>query len=356
MIKDDYKLFTIGPTQMYESTLAVRSRVVPYFRTSEFSEMMFDNERLIKKFQFANDSSKVVFLTASGSGAMEATVINCFNRNDKLLIISGGTFGERFEKICEIHHLNYETIKLKPDEELKEKHFQKYDGKGFNGLLVNIDETSTGQLYNINIIREFCDRNNIILVVDAISSFLADPYYMEKNHIDVTIISSQKGLCLAPGLSIITFSQRSIDKIINNEVESLYFNFKDYFINMERGQTPFTPAVGVCFELNDMLHKIDVLGVEERIQEVKRRCNYFREEIRRLPVSIPKFPLSNAVTPVKFEKDIAIDFFDYMKNEKHILVNPSGGIFKINWIRVSHVGDLSLDDYNELIGEIEKFM
>ena len=89
---DDYKLFTIGPTQMYRHTLDVRSKVVPYFRTPEFSELMLDNERLIKKLQFASEDSKAVFLTASGSGAMEATVINCFDQHDKLLIICGGTF------------------------------------------------------------------------------------------------------------------------------------------------------------------------------------------------------------------------------------------------------------------------
>ena len=73
---EDYKLFTVGPTQMYKSTLDVRSKVVPYFRTPEFSELMLDNEALVKKLQFASEDSKVVFLTCSGSGAMEATVIN----------------------------------------------------------------------------------------------------------------------------------------------------------------------------------------------------------------------------------------------------------------------------------------
>ena len=99
MKMEDYKLFTIGPTQMYQSTVDVRSNVVPYFRTPEFSELMLDNKRLLKKIQFASDDSEVVFLTCSGSGAMEATVINCFDTNDKLLVISGGTFGQRFENI-----------------------------------------------------------------------------------------------------------------------------------------------------------------------------------------------------------------------------------------------------------------
>ena len=352
---EDYKLFTIGPTQMYQSTLDIRSKVVPYFRTSEFSDLMLDNEKLIKKLQFASEDSKVVFLTASGSGAMEATVINCFNENDKLLVISGGTFGERFEKICKIHHIPYVPLKLSEGEELTSSHFDSFDNQGFTGLLVNIDETYTGQLYDINIIRDFCDKNDLFLVVDAISSFLADPYYMEENNIDATIVSSQKGLCLAPGLSIITFSPRMVDMINNNNVESLYFDFSDYFINMERGQTPFTPAVGVCFELNDMLHKIDQEGIENRIKQVEERCNYFRNKIIGLPIYLPSFPLSNAISPIRFEKDIAMDFFVYLKDERHIMVNPVGGELGKRSIRVSHVGDLSFEDYDCLIEEIKRY-
>lgn len=355
MKMEDYKLFTIGPTQMYQSTVDVRSNVVPYFRTPEFSELMLDNKRLLKKIQFASDDSEVVFLTCSGSGAMEATVMNCFDSNDKLLVISGGTFGQRFEKICEIHNIPFEALKLGEDETLVASHFDKFEDKGFTGLLVNIDETYTGQLYDINIIRDFCDRNNLYLVVDAISSFLADPYYMEKNHIDATIISSQKGLCLAPGLSLVTLNPRMIEKVERNNVQSLYFDFKDYFINMKRGQTPFTPAVGVCFELNDMLHKIDEQGIENRIKEVEDRCFYFRNKIKDLPIYLPSYPLSNAISPIRFEKDIAMDFFAYLKDEKHIMVNPVGGELGKRSIRVAHVGDLKFEDYDNLIEEIKVF-
>lgn len=355
MKHENYTLFTIGPTQMYQSTLEVRAKIIPYFRTPEFSEIMLENEQLIKKLQFADQDSKVVFLAASGSGAMEATVINCFDATDKLLVISGGTFGERFEQICRIHHIPYEPLKLAEDEELQAFHFEPFEKQGFTGLLVNIDETYTGQLYDIKIIKQFCNRNNLFLVVDAISSFLADPYYMKKNNIDATIVSSQKGLCLAPGLSIITISPRMAERVAKNTVESLYFDFKDYFLNMERGQTPFTPAVGICFELNDMLHIIDNQGVENRVKEVADRCDYFRNSIKGLPLHLPPYPLSNAITPVRFEKDIAMEFFTYLKNERHIMVNPVGGKLGSKSIRVAHVGDLGFSDYDNLIKEIKQY-
>lgn len=351
----EYKLFTVGPAQMYKNTLDVRAHSVPYFRTSEFSEIMLDSCSLLKKFENAENEAEVIVLTASGSGAMEAVVMNCFDKRDKLLIICGGTFGERFVKICEIHDIPHEVIYLGEDEILSEKHFQVFSGQDFSGLLVNINETYTGQLYNIEIIHKFCSENNLYLVVDAISSFLCDPYNAKKYSVDATIISSQKGLCLAPGLSMVTLSSRMIEKIQTVQPKSLYFDFKDYIANIKRGQTPFTPAVGVCFELNDMLHLIDKQGVENRIAEVKRRSDYFRQKIKNLPVKIPTFPLSNAITPVRFEKDIAKEFFEYLKNNKGMIVNPVGGELGKRSIRVAHIGDLSLSDYDILLEEIKEF-
>ena len=287
---------------------------------------------------------------------MESTVINFFDKNDKFLVISGGTFGERFEQICEIHNIPYEALKLGPDEELTVKHFETYENQGFTGLLVNLHETYTGQLYDIQIIHEFCERNNLYLIVDAISTFLCDEYHMQKYGIDATIISSQKGLCLAPGLSLVVLSKRMIDeKVMTNQVQSLYFDFKDYCANIKRGQTPFTPCVGVLFELNDMLRYIDNQGIENRVKEVRDRAEYFRNRIAELPIHLPKFPLSNAISPIRFEKDIAMEFFTYLKDEKKIMVNPVGGELGKRSIRVAHIGDLGFEDYDMLLDEIKKF-
>lgn len=324
-IDQEMKLFTVGPAQMYPHTVAVRNQVVPYFRTPEFSEMMLENEKFIKKFADAKEDAKVIFLTSSGSGAMEATVMNCFDKRDRVLVISGGTFGERFEQICAIHGIPYEGLKLKPDEKLTGAHFQKYENRDFTALLVNLHETYTGQLYDIELIRDFCERNHLYLIVDAISTFLCDEYHMEKYHIDATIISSQKGLCLAPGLSVVILSDKIVrQKVLEHSVQSLYFNFKEYLLNMKRGQTPFTPAVGICFELYDMLRHIEIQGIERRLEEVKTRCNYFRGKIGNLPIHLPSYPLSNAISPIRFEKDIAVDMFRYLKDKKKMMVNPVG--------------------------------
>lgn len=356
-MKQDVKLFTVGPAQMYPHTLDVRNHVVPYFRTPEFSAMMRENKEMMLELTDADDDSEVVFLTASGSGAMEATVMNCFDEKDRLLVISGGTFGERFERICEIHRIPYDALRLGRDEALTAAHLDAYDAKAYTGLLVNLHETYTGQLYDIEMIHDFCSRNHLYLIVDAISTFLCDEYHMRRYGIDATIISSQKGLCLAPGLSMVVLSGRIVEnKIEGKDTISLYFDFQDYLRNIKRGQTPFTPCVGVLFELHDMLsHIIDSGGADKRVDEVKARCDYFRSKMRELPVHLPAFPLSNAITPIRFGQDIAMDFFTYLKDEKNIMVNPVGGELGKCSIRVAHIGDLRFSDYDLLIEEMRHY-
>ncbi|WP_207736051.1 aminotransferase class V-fold PLP-dependent enzyme [Eubacterium sp. 1001713B170207_170306_E7] len=350
------KLFTIGPTEMYKNTLEVKAQMVPYFRTKEFSDLMLETDSLLKKSVGTTEASKSIYLTASGSGAMEATAMNCFDQNDKLLVISGGTFGERFEDICRIHFFNYEVLKIEFGQTLTQEMLIPFEDKGFTGLLVNLHETSTGQLYDIEMLSEFCQRNQLFLVVDAITVFLCDPYNMDRYHIDATIISSQKGLCLSPGLSMVILSKRMVEKVYQSKVSSLYFDFRDYIKNMERGQTPFTPCVGILYELNDMLKKIDQESIERHLNRVRALCENFRESIKNLPISIPDYPLSNGMTPIIFEKPIAKELFESLKNQYGIYVNPTGGKLKERLVRIAHIGNLTIEDNQMLIEHLKVFL
>ena len=104
--------------------------------------------------------------------------MNCFTDSDKVLVIDGGSFGHRFVELCEIHEIPHKTIKLNHGQKLTKERLYEYDGQAFTGLLVNIDETSTGVLYDSEMIGEFCTKNDLFYVCDCVSSFLADPFDM----------------------------------------------------------------------------------------------------------------------------------------------------------------------------------
>uniref|UniRef100_UPI0038904407 aminotransferase class V-fold PLP-dependent enzyme n=1 Tax=Anaerovibrio sp. TaxID=1872532 RepID=UPI0038904407 len=202
------RLFTVGPVEMFDEVKAIRADKdsVPYFRTKEFSELMLETDELLRKFAKAGEGAKTVYLTASGTAAMEAAVMNCFTEQDRLLVINGGSFGQRFVDICEVHNIPHDVVTVEYGETLTSDMLLPYEATDYNGLLVNIDETSTGQLYDIKLLSDFCRKKDMYLVVDAISSFLCDEFDMAGNDVDVMIASSQKGACISPGLSMVVLS------------------------------------------------------------------------------------------------------------------------------------------------------
>ena len=110
--------FTVGPVMSSNIVCSVGAEQVPYFRTPEFSEVMLENEKYIKKFAKASEESRTIFITGSGTASMEATVMNAFSSKDKVLIVNGGSFGQRFVDLCKIHEIPYEEIKLNVGEAL----------------------------------------------------------------------------------------------------------------------------------------------------------------------------------------------------------------------------------------------
>ena len=135
--------FTVGPVMSSEQVCSIGAEQVPYFRTPEFSAVMLENEKLMLRFAKAPEGSRVVFMTNSSTGSMEAAVMNCFTSSDKVLVINGGSFGTRFAQLCEIHDIPHEEIKLQHGQKLTKEKLYEFDGSDFTGLLVNIDETST---------------------------------------------------------------------------------------------------------------------------------------------------------------------------------------------------------------------
>ena len=348
--------FTVGPVQTSELICNIGAEQIPYFRTPEFSSMMKENEQLMKRPSGAEEAARVVFITGSGTASMEATVMNVFDQKDKVLVINGGSFGQRFAQICKIHKIPYEEIKLEFGENLEKERLYEYSNQGYTGLLVNIHETSTGMYYDINMISEFCKENNLFFVVDAISSFIADPIDMSELGIDVMITGSQKALACPPGISIIVLSEKAVRKVNCSKVESLYFDLKDALKDGERGQTPFTPAVGILRQINARLNQIEQEGLNKERERIATLARDFRTKIQGLPLEIASPRLSNAVTPIHPTNMSAYKIFTILKDEYNIWVCPNGGELADKIFRVGHIGELTLDDNQKLVDALHDIL
>lgn len=342
--------FTVGPVQSSDAVRAVGAEQVPYFRTSEFSEVMFENEKLMKEFADAREESKAVFITGSGTASMEATIINTLTDKDKALIVNGGSFGKRFVSICEIHNIPHDVIELNMGQALTQSDLDKYNAKDYTAFIVNLHETSTGVLYDLKMISEFCANNNIFLIVDAISAFLADEISMKDANIDVLITGSQKALACPPGISIIVLSERAVERVYNNDPKCLYLNLKEALENAKRGQTPFTPAVGILRQINTRLKEIEAAGgAKSETAKIKGLADYFRANIADLPFEMVTDSPSNAVTSLHPLTASANDIFLELKDNYGIWVCPNGGELKDKVFRVGHIGYLTTKDYDKLI-------
>mgnify|MGYP001052903935 CR=1 FL=1 len=342
--------FTMGPVQSNECVRAIGAEQVPYFRTPEFSSILLESEHLIKNFANAESDARAVFLTASGTAAMEAVVMNLLTKDDRALVVNGGSFGQRFADLCRIHEVTFDEIKLNAGEALTAEHLAAYQDLDYTAFLVNLHETSTGVYYDISLISEFCKRNEIFLLVDAISSFLADPFDMRDLGVGAMISSSQKVLACPPGVSILLLSVAALKRVAQNHVQSLYFDLQDALKNGERGQTPFTPAVGILLQIHARLREIDKAGgAGSEIRKVSALATDFRQRITALPLEIASKSLSNTMTPLHPLNVPADQVFQVLKDEYGIWVCPNGGDLKERIFRVGHIGTLTQDDNSKLI-------
>lgn len=346
---------SIGPVQSSEEIRAIGAEQVPYFRTQEFSDLMLENERLMKQLSDAEEDARVCFMTGSGTASMEAVVSNIFTRQDRLLIINGGTFGRRFEELAEIYDIPHTTIRVEMGRQLKREQLYKYDGATYTALLVNIHETSTGVLYDMEMIADFCKKNSILLVADAISSFLCDRLSMKDLGISIMITASQKALACPPGISMITLSAEATRRVYRNDIKCMYLNLKLALDNGERGQTPFTPAISILRQLNLRFRQIiDNGGIEKEIERVAALAEDFRTRIKDLPFTIFSENMSNALTAICPLNVSAYDIFTTLKDQYDIWVCPNGGILAEKVLRVGHIGDISERDNTRLINALKE--
>ena len=342
--------FTVGPVMSSEEVRAIGGEQVPYFRTPEFSAVMLENERLMLEFLNAPTGSRCVFLTSSGTGAMESCVMNILNDDDKVIAINGGSFGQRFVDLCRLHERNFTEIKLEFGKQLRRERLYEYAGKGYTALLVNMHETSSGVLYDMPMISRFCRENGILLIIDAISAFLADELDMSSLGAAAVITGSQKALAVQPGVSVVALSPGALARIESNKEKCMYLSLKEALKNGERGQTPFTPAVTTLLQINSRLNSIfergGVLSERKIIADI---ADDFRSKINDLPLEIVSESMSNAVTALRPLNNGAKEIVKILKDEYQIWVCPNGGEIADKVFRVGHIGYITKADNQTLI-------
>lgn len=354
------KLFTPGPVSMRDDILSEGGVQHSYFRTESFSNKMLFISKTIKDFIYSRDS-KIVPLAASGTGAMDCAVSNLIDTDDRVMIINNGTFGERWVDLCDFYNLNYYNYKVdfgtSPNLEDIENIIVKNE---ITVILTQATETSSAQKIPIKEIGFLTKKHNVLFIVDAITAFLIDEFYMDDWFVDVSILSSQKGFCVPPGMSFLVLGKIAIDRLSKIKSKSYYFNIKVYLENMERGQTPFSPPVTLVNQIVKQLNYIKEMNLGNYLSSIDQIAIDLRRKMISLPFQIISDDPSNCLTTYRYngenDKFDAYKLFIYLADNYNYYITPVGGHFTKTDIRIVHIGDISVKDNELLVNAISTYL
>lgn len=339
----------VFPGNIEDSILQIGGKPFPYMRTEQFSALVKESEKMLLDLIHC-PGGRVIFYTASGTGAMDAVVTNYVSQCKKAFIIAGGSFGYRWKSLCEYYDCPNDVFEVPFARDIDYAQLEEAVAASRPDVfLCQHHETSTGQLYNMEKISAICKKYKVSLVVDAISSFLSDELDMAALDIDICITSSQKGLNIAPGLSFLFLSPRVLQTAFAHK--SYYFDFAENLKNLERGQTPYSPATTLFLQLHARLQGDVALGIENIIASVRAKALYFRELCKQNGWEVPAEVPSNCITGFFVRKNGNILFKELLKHDIYIM--PGG---TPDYFRVSHLGvqtNEDLDDLARRIKEIE---
>lgn len=340
----------VFPGVIEQDILNIGARQIPYMRTEAFSAIVKECEQMLLHLMGCT-GGRVIFYTASGTAAMDATVACYVKSKKKALAIAGGAFGYRWHTLCQYYGVPCDLFEVPFAKDIDYIALQEAIKKTKPEIvLCQHHETSSGQLFDVDKISRICKSENVVLVVDAISSFLADPYDMDKSSVDISIISSQKGLNIPPGLSFVILSEKIAgEKFVHH---NFYLDFEENLKNLVRGQTPYSPATILFLQLHTRLKQITQTGISPILEKVKQNAFYFREKCKENDWSIPATNPSNCITGFYVHKDGYAIFKELLKKDIYIMPGSIN-----NFLRVSHLGCQEVLDCELLalsIQELEK--
>ncbi len=341
----------VFPGDIDRDIMLAGSQPIPYMRTDEFSSLNIESERMLLDLIHCKKGRTIIY-TGSGTGAMSAVIENYALTKQKAIVIDGGSFGHRWYDMCQYYGVPAIDFKVPFANDIDYKFLEETIIKEKPDLfLCQHHETSTGQLFNLNKISRICKLYNISLVVDVISSFLAEELDMDSLGIDICITSTQKGLNIPPGLSILFFSEK-LDSYKFNRC-GYYWDFEENFSNLKRGQTPYSPATSIFIQLNMRLHQIVNDGGENKnIQDVRHRSLFFKKLCSEYGWKIPAEVPSNAITGFIVNEPEPKYIFNKLREKYNTYIMP-GSI--PGFYRVSHMGLQSDDDLRLLAERIREF-
>src|SRR5688572_4361923 len=351
------RLFTPGPTALHPAVQEAVARPIVHHRTEEFRDVFRQCAEGLKRFLKTSDD--VLILACSGTGAMEAALVNVLSPGDSMLALVAGAFGERWADLGRAHGMNVRTLTAGWGEAVPPQRVAEALDRdpGIRAVFVQHSESSTGARHDIeSLARITRERPGTLLVVDAISGAGAMALETKAWGVDIVVVGSQKALALPPGLAFLSVSARAWERIESAKSPRFYFDLRRERKAQEGGESAFTPAISNMVALRAALEFVKGMGgVDSLVKNAGTlaACTRAAAAALGLPLVAPR-AFGDALTALYPPSGIDTGaIVKGLKAEFGSTVAGGQGDLKGKILRVAHLGYYDSTDIFGLLASLE---
>ncbi len=354
-------LRTPGPTPIPDDIVEAMTNPMINHRGPEFHALITKTtEQLKQVFMTKND---LYILTASGTGALEASVVNTLSPGDRVLAATAGSFGDRFIDMAEAYGADVKLLDFEwggpIDPDAIRKALQ--DEPGIKAVMVTHNETSTGVTHPVEEIAKIVKGEfDKLFLVDAVSSLGCIPIPVDAWECDLVGTASQKGFMIPPGLAFVSISEQGWEAQQTAKMPRFYFDLATARRTLERGQTPFTPNVAALYGLSLALDKLLAEGMENVFGRHASIGQSTRDGVRGLGLELlvaDESYASNTVTAVKMPETVdGKKFMSMMRTDHNVVLAGGQGKLSDDIFRIGHLGHVTEDDISEVMVALSKVL
>ncbi|MGH9475795.1 MAG: pyridoxal-phosphate-dependent aminotransferase family protein [Terriglobales bacterium] len=358
MLLKKERLFTPGPTALLPQAQAAMAAMALHHRTQEFRAVV---KSTLQKLQtFLGTRNDVILLTCSGSGAMEAAVTNLVSPGERVLVLSAGKFGERWQKLAKAYGCTVDLVQ-KPYGESFGAAEVKGRLSGANAprvLMVQASESSTGCKHDIAAIARAArsENPNLLLLVDGITGVGTQQLDMDAWDLDILVGGSQKAVMMAPGLAYLAVSERAWGAMAEAKAPRFYFDLRNERRSQANSETCFTPAIGLVAALHAALDYIEGMGgcpaliVNAETLAAATRAALEALGLQRFGNGLPSGALTAIAMPEGLDSGLVIKA---LREQFGTVVANGQGEMKGHMIRIAHLGYYDFAETLSVLAQLE---
>ncbi len=351
----DKRLFTPGPTEVPKEVLKAISGKVMHHRKKEFSGIF---ENVIKNSAKVFRSQGEIFLfSSSGTGAMEASVVNFTSPGDKALVIISGKFGQRWAQLCSAFDVETEIIDCTWGEAVDPGKVREclQSNPDIKAVFATLLETSTAVVHPIKELAEAVRDTNALLIVDAVSGLACEELETDQWGVDIVAAASHKALMNPPGLGLLCVGDKARQVYEKNTRKCYYWDLKKASASLKNLQTPYTPAVNMVYGLDKAIEMLLKEGMENVWQRHRDLATIAREGLKDMGLELFALSPSNGLTAVKVpEGKDCKKILTSLEEDARMVFAGGQSHLKGKIIRVAHMGWCFEKDIRRALDALKK--